>query len=201
MDKRNKVQEFLGAYACGKRQFELVDLRCANLQGANLHDVNLCKANLRDTNLLNANLAGTRLDGTCLDPMAAAISCTSGYEKYVTRSGQVWCRGYRARRQPMMRGPEYVDGQWYEAPVFSVADTDRHPGMRVYSTAAMAKKWGRVIAVWFRETDLHHARGEDRVRAFWVEGAQEWRTDESGRIDRCLPGGATGFSLCRPARS
>lgn len=160
------------------------DLREADLQGSDMCDTNLLRtdlrgadlrgANLRDVYLQDVDLTMVKLDNTCLDPMAAGNCYAWGYEKHVTRSGQVWCRGYRTRRQPLMKGPDYVDGCWYEAPIFSVADTDCHPGLHVCATAEDAEQWGsQVISVWFREVDLHHAISKDRVRSFWVEGAQE----------------------------
>ena len=152
-----------GAYLC-----------CSDLSGANLRGADLRGADLRDVFLQDVDLTGVRLDNTCLDPTAMGNCYARGYEKTVTRSGHVWYRGYRSRRQPVMKGPGYVDGCWYEAPVFSTADTGCHPGLHVSATIEDAGRWGsQVISVWFRETDLHCASGKDRVRSFWVEGAQE----------------------------
>ena len=194
-----KAKALITVYREGKRNFRRADLRGVDLRGADLRGINLSGAilrradlgeaslrgaDLREANmqganlswadLRGANLAGARLDGTCLDPMRMGNPDTSGYERHFTRSGQVWCRGYRTRRQPIMQGPDYVDGQWYEAPFFSVAKTFCHPGLHVCSTVAEAKYWGEnIISVWFREIDLHHTTDKDRVRAFFVEGEEE----------------------------
>jgi hypothetical protein len=137
------------------------NLHEANLAGANLIRADLHEANLAGANLTWVNLTGAILAGTCLDPMARPNGDTTGYAEYTSRSGVVWCVGYRTPRSPYMGSLGYEVGKAYRAPWFSVAPTDCHPGLYV-----RAKRKPGDITVVFRKIDAHRAGDKTRVTEF-----------------------------------
>jgi hypothetical protein len=150
----------------------------ANLEDADLEDANLIHANLEDANLegtilvgtilVGTNLSGANLTDTCLDPMHSPNCDIEGFETETTRSGQVWIKGYRTRKQIHMGGPDYVDGQWYSAPYFSMCPvTACHPGLCAWPN----RKGGRGYAepdmiIWSLEAYCHCADSKYRFTDF-----------------------------------
>lgn len=156
------------------------DLRGADLKGANLRGVNLQGANLQGANLRWANLHKANLQDTILDPMRLPNANIEAFEKIITRSGQVWCKGYRTHYSPVIGGNNYNSGNWYHTPFFSTCEeTDCHPGLHIKPTTESVRQWLKkngyeykdvtIIAVWFRDIDCHKAITKWRVTDFWVE--------------------------------
>lgn len=148
-----------------------VDLRGVNLRGADLNGADLRWANLRWANitetdlsgadLTRANLYGANLHGTCLDPMTPP---NGDAEEFETVDDGQWCVGYRTANSPWMHGPGYNVGGLYEAPVFSVSNTECHPGIFVCPTVESAKECGdEIIKVIFRPWECHHVGEKHRV--------------------------------------
>ena len=146
------------------------DLSWADLYGADLRRADLRWANLSGVNLSGANLRGVNFTGTILDPTNIPNQQCSEFEKYVTRSGQVWCVGYRTKNSPHLGGPGYEEGETYVAPWFSTGETDCHPGIFVLPSIELAKKWGdEIVKVWFKEENCHKTSSKWRVSWLWVE--------------------------------
>lgn len=153
-----------------------VDFHGANFRGSNLEFAALIDTDLRSADLRGANLNGTELKGaklkganltdTILDPMNAPnAQCLEQFEKHVTRSGMVWCKGYRTLNSLYMDGPDYRIGEWYKAPWFSISLTSCHPGLYVRPFPEVDD-----VVVWFRDVDCHNAGNKWRVTDFFVEG-------------------------------
>jgi hypothetical protein len=145
------------------------NLRYAYLSGADLSGADLSGANLSGANLIMAYLSGAYLSGanltnTVLDPMRLPNGDASAFEQFTTRSGLVWCKGYRTHDSPVIGGPGYDAGRWYTAPWFSVCSTPCHPGLYVRPGIEEFD-----IVVWFFQHDCHHAGDKWRVRSFFVE--------------------------------
>ena len=119
-----------------------------------------------DADLSGADLSGADLRGTCLDPMVPPNCGTSDFE---TIDGEQWCVGYRTQNSPHMEGDGYQVGELYEAPIFSTADTECHPGIFVLPTVKSAQKWGpEIVKVIFRPWECHRAGDKWRVRRLIV---------------------------------
>ena len=108
------------------------DLSVAYLRGADLSGAFLRGADLSGTDLRRADLSGTDLKDTCLDPGNMPNGIVDEYQ----RKGD-YCIGYRTRQSIHCGNNEYIPGQTYEAPVFSTADTECHPGL--YSFPSLEK--------------------------------------------------------------
>jgi hypothetical protein len=138
------------------------DLSGADLSGANLSRANLFRADLRGANLREANLREANLYGTCLDDSNALNSDVSEFE-CIDITNKIY-RGYRTLNQPVIGGPDYILGNWYQAPVFSSSETECHPGLYV-----RPKKETNDISVIFWAGCCHHAGDKWRVKRFIVE--------------------------------
>lgn len=110
-----------------------------------------------------AKLGGAYLGGTCLDPANIPNGDADGFEVVDPENGI--CRGYRTKNSPHLGGPGYELGGWYEAPWFSTADTECHPGLYV-----RPEKDAGDISVLFWKGCLHRAGDKYRVKRFIVEG-------------------------------
>ena len=147
----------VGAYLCD------ADLRGANLRGANLRRAYLRRAYLRDADLRDADLRDT-----CLDPLAPPNGNCDAF----TDLEPGWKVGYRTKNSPYMDGPQYIVGELREAPVFSTAPTDCHPGIFVCPTIDAVHQWLHsqkfmacpVVSVIFRPWECHRAGDKYRVR-------------------------------------
>jgi len=152
------------------------DLSGADLTGANLlrsilYMADLTGANLTDTKLSGANLSGAVTRGTVLDPVNTPNAEVSAFREIRDRNNTTWCIGYRTSNSPNMSGPPYLAGELREAPIFSTAPTDCHPGIFVCPTLEDAKDWGDdVVKVIFRPEECHRAGGKWRVRWLIVLG-------------------------------
>jgi len=156
------------------------NLQGADLQGANLRWANSHRANLQGADLHRANLHRADLRDTILDPMRLPNANIEAFEKIITRSGQVWCKGYRTPYSPVIGGNNYSSGNWYHAPFFSTCEeTDCHPGLHIKPTAESVRQWLKennyeyrnepIITVWFLDIYCHKAISKWRVTDFWVE--------------------------------
>lgn len=144
------------------------DLRCANLRGANLTCANLHGAILTGAILTDAILTGADLTGTCLDPNAELSGASDKWLKATTRSGVVWVCGYRTLRSTHVGNQVYTPG-YYEAPVFSTAPTECHPGLYLFRTIKRARDWANgepVIEVITLASEIHEAGGKSRCKWF-----------------------------------
>lgn len=130
------------------------------LAGANLFRANLAGANLAGADLAGADLVRANLTGTVLDPINQPNGDTIEFEIITTRANHQWVVGYRTSDSPMVGGPGYRPGQYYEAPYFSTADTACHPGLYL-----RPHKEDGDITVYARPWDVHHAG--DKYRAKW----------------------------------
>jgi hypothetical protein len=150
------------------------ELRRADLTGAGLRRAELSGAILTGADLTGAILAGAdltdaRLSGTCLDPAAAPNADCAAFE----RAADGRCIGWRTSRGTCCGNQVYEVGQTYTAPVFSVAETECHPGIYLWPTRAQAEGWGRehdcaeVVEVRAAPEDIHHAG--DKWRALKIE--------------------------------
>ena len=156
---------------------EDANLAWAYLARANLAGANLAGADLTGANLKGANLRGANLTGTCLDPLAAANS------EWPEPGDE--CVGYRSRKLGALQGTprELLDGENVVAPVFSVSDTECHPGLYVWPKLEHADAWAasengqacgaEVVRVTFARRDVHRAGGKWRVRRFTVLAGAE----------------------------
>jgi hypothetical protein len=148
-----------------------VDLSWANLAGANLAGANLAGAYLAGAyltraDLTGANLAGADLTNTCLDLSATPNGDVSAFER--APDDDAYVIGYRTRNKPYMGGPDYVDGETYTAPWFSVSATDCHPGL--YLQPERDGIEGDAIRCRALVADGHRAGTKWRFRAFTVLG-------------------------------
>lgn len=144
---------------------DLAETNGADLRDAHLRDAHLGGAHLQWAHLGGADLKGAHLAGTCLDPAAAPNGDCARF-----KGSPGWRYGYRTASSPVMGGPGYVVGHLYEAPVFSVARTECHPGLYVCPTidGAKARGAGPIVRVRFRAPDCHSAGDKWRVRRFAV---------------------------------
>jgi hypothetical protein len=137
------------------------NLRGADLWGADLRGANLRGANLREANLREANLWEANLENTCLDYIKYANGEVDGFETLPIG----WCVGYRTADSPHLGGPEYQEGELRECTIFSVSDTECHPGIFVLPKIEDVKQWGNtVVKVIFRPWECHKAGSKWRVR-------------------------------------
>jgi len=149
------------------------DLRGADLRGADLRRADLRGANLRGANLREANLRRADLIHTILDPDEEPNQQTGSFH---TKNGFII--GYRSRRAGHI--DKYRDGRYYSADVFSVCDTECHPGLYLWPTLKAAKDWMpniEIIRVLTRKTEVHKAGNKYRCRWFYVDGAA-WKPRE-----------------------
>jgi hypothetical protein len=152
------------------------NLAGASLTGANLAWANLTGANLAGANLTEAYLAGANLAGTFLDPAStpnADWPAEADAEGYVT--------GYRSRRFGALCGTsprDLKDGETVRAEVFSAATTECHPGLYLWPTLDMARKWAYghikcgapIVSVRVRKADIHRAGDKWRAKEIIVVG-------------------------------
>ena len=148
------------------------DLSLANLSGTNLSRANLSRANLSGANLFRAylsevNLFRAHLSGTCLDPDAMPNADTIGF---CIKEGFVV--GYRTRTAE--RIDKYRDGRFYSADLFSVSETERHPGLYLWPTLQQARGFSggnsELIVVRTKPSEVHRAGDKWRCRWFEVLG-------------------------------
>ena len=161
----------LGGANLRRANLRRANLRRANLGGANLREANLrradlCgadlgRANLREADLRWANLCGANLGGTCLDPAGKS----NGDVATFARDGGLVV-GYRTANSPVVGGAGYESGKTYTAPVFSVADTECHPGLYLAPTIYSVERPGPYVKVWARPEDVHKAGTKWRAREF-----------------------------------
>ena len=164
------------------RQTYLIDadLSGTNLEGANLMwayliNVDLSGAKLKGANLMWAYLSGANLTNTILDPVAIPNGDVEGFETYTSRSGEVWCAGYRTDNSLYIGERVYCPGLWYHAPYFSVCPvTDCHPGIFVLPSRTLVEKWdNNIVKCWFRAIDCHHVGNKWRVTDLFVDSLCE----------------------------
>lgn len=151
------------------REAELygADLSGADLRGANLERANLQWAKLYQTRLSWTKLNGATLNDTVLERNKKTNKKTDGFEKI--DNGE-WLIGYRTKRSHHMKTLPYKTGDHRVAPVFSVCQTECHPGIYVCPTIAQVlQRFGSdVVKVMFRPRDLHRAGDKYRVRSLIV---------------------------------
>ena len=148
----------------------------ARLSGADLSRADLRGADLRGAVLSRADLAGADLSGTCLDPLAVPSGAGPAWERIRCRDGTEWVRGWRTRRPPYCGDADYGPGTYHEAPVFSTAPTDCHPGIYLWPSRAAAEAWvhsegiapREIVEVLTRPWEVHEAGGKYRCR--WLLG-------------------------------
>ena len=157
-------------------------LRHATLRHADLSDADLSYADLRHAALSAADLSGAALgyaafsgadlSGTCLDPLALPSGAGQAFARLRCRDGTQWCVGYRTRHSPCCDAGHdgYRDGQWYEAPVFSISSTECHPGLYVCERPEDCPGGAR-IKVLFRGWEAHRVGHKWRVRSLLAWGA------------------------------
>ena len=168
-----------------------VNLRGADLRGTDLRDANLRDANLRDANLRGTDLGGTDLGGTDLGGAnlrgtglamsAPANGDVAGFATDLDRPGNVI--GYRTRTALFNGARRYEDGNQYGVTMFSVTDTECHPGLHVFPSVSALRTWLRgeakdyadaeIIAVSLTASWTHHACSKWRTRMFRVLGRAE----------------------------
>ena len=147
------------------------DLQVTDLQGANLQGADLRGANLRGANLRGANLRGADLRSTCLDPSNTPNGLCSEFEQV-----DGMCVGYRTQKALFKAETTYESGKTYEAPFFSTADTECHPGLYVCPSeedvSRFCESYGKpdysVIKVVFYPEDCHKAGSKWRVKRLTV---------------------------------
>ena len=171
---RGIVEEFFGDGSRNMRWADLsgADLRWAVLEGANLEGAVLEGADLRWAVLRGAVLEGADLTGTCLDPAAPANEVWPG-----ERDAEGHAIGYRSKRLGAVVGNhrDLSVGETVEAPVFSVADTECHPGLYMWPTLKQAEAWakdwracGEAIVKVRVDGKLHHAGNKYRYSKLTV---------------------------------
>ncbi len=144
------------------------NLSGADLSRAHLFRADLFRADLYGADLSRANLSRANLSGTYLDSANVPNQYGIGKFELVDSENSIY-RGYRTQDSPTIGGPGYEFGRWYQAPWFSTAGTECHPGLYL-----RPKKDDGDISVLFCGDDLHGAGGKFRVRKFVVEeGALE----------------------------
>ena len=150
---------------------ERANLMYAYLAGANLAGAHLERAHLERAYPADANLTGAHLAGTCLDP-AAPIPPIADEE--ILAAGLELdgddVHGWRTRLSQHVGEQEYVPGQAYEAPVFSVAPTGCHPGLYLAGEAWLRREYPEapLVRVRTRRVDLHHGDNKWRCRRLTV---------------------------------
>ncbi len=154
------------------------DLKDANLRNANLKYADLRGAYLEDTEFEGAILEGTYLEGTylkganltntCLDQDNLPNMRTTRFEKFKSRSGIVWCIGYRTSNSPHIKcRHQYKIGRLYEAPLFSTCKhTMGHPGLYVVPSNNYFMNTN--LKVIFPDYTLHKVGDNYRVKWFIV---------------------------------
>ena len=160
--------------SCG-REGRRANLESANLESADLESADLGLANLRSANLRLADLKSAylwladlrlaNLASTCLDPEADP---NMQVEEFSQEDGYVV--GYRTRATG--HAVMYRDDRRYSADVFSVADTECHPGLYLWPTLGHAYTWSKAetIKVLTKATEVHKAGSKWRCRWFQVVG-------------------------------
>ncbi len=145
--------------------FEYANLGFTDFERADLSDVNL-----EHTNLKNAYFGDANLTNTCLDPDNLPNMKATGFERFSSRSGMIWCIGYRTLNSHYMNHSyRYEVGKLYEAPLFSTAeDTECHPGLYVQPELGCFHCNAILIKVIFPDYVLHRARTKYRVKWFIV---------------------------------
>ena len=134
---------------------------------ANLQYANLQGANLRWANLQGANLQGANLTDTCLDPQETPNGDVAGFEtdgKYVY--------GYRTKKSHFVGTTTYKVGKQYRATIFSVSDTECHPGLYLSSTREEVYKLVGInvptVKVRSLAKNVHRAGSKWRTKHFLV---------------------------------
>jgi len=140
----------------------------ADLTHADLAGAYLAGADLTGANLAGAYLTGAYLAGGVLDPTKSPNAQSSAF---VERDGE-WVIGYRTRATSAA-GRQLQDDRIYGTAVFSVAETECHPGWYLWPTLQQSRdfsKEGPYITVKARIKDVHQAGAKWRSRAIWVIG-------------------------------
>ena len=136
------------------------------IRTGNEYEISL-RADLRWANLRWADLRGADLADTCLDPNANP----NGDSTEFMRDGD-FVVGYRTAISPIMGGEGYVAGKTYEATVFSVAETECHPGLYLCPTPIGLE--GAKLKVWAKPDEIHRAGTNWRCKKFYkVENYDE----------------------------
>ena len=170
MITKNELEEILQKHEkwlVGTHGGVRADLSEANLRGADLRGAFLRGAFLRE-----AFLRGADLRGTVLDPERAPNADCASFADDPGRPGYVI--GWRTRRSTHVGDTEYAPGGIYRAPVFSVAETECHPGIYLWPTREDAQAWltnrvsDDVVEVRARRADIHHAGTKWRAREIEV---------------------------------
>ncbi len=147
------------------------DLRSANLRSADLSSADLSGADLRSADLRSADLRSANLSETILDSALPANKESSAF----TRDPDGMAIAYRTRTSTHVGTFEYLDGEWYSAPVFSVCPlTECHPGLYVWPTIEAARAWqpgSEIIEVRCDPDWIHGVKGKWRVPRFVVVGS------------------------------
>ena len=148
------------------------NLSSADLSSANLSGAYLRRADLSGADLTSADLRGADLSGTCLDP---ALTPNADAGEFGPADMDGWVYGYRTRATSAA-GRILQDDRIYGTEVFSIADTECHPGWYLWPTLQQCKDYQRVasyVRVRARICDIHKAGNKWRTRAIWVIGAAE----------------------------
>jgi hypothetical protein len=146
-----------------------VNLSNATLRYASLRGADLMGANFRGNNLIGIDLSKANLCGTVLDPMAIPNGQADKFERL-----DGWCVGYRTKDSPFIGSNVYKVGEWYQAPIFSVCETECHPGLYVFPKKGNVWEYTNfdighgTIKVLFKDYDCHKAGDKYRVREFLV---------------------------------
>jgi len=146
------------------------DLSDAYLSGADLRDADLRGADLSGADLRDADLKRAKRSKTVLDPTITPNGDVAGF----ARKGR-FVFGYRSANSCCMNETfEYVVGKRYVASVFSVADTECHPGLYLFPTLEAAQEFGkdRTVPGYIKCRALashgHRAGNKWRFKAFTV---------------------------------
>jgi hypothetical protein len=134
-----------------------------------LSEANLSGANLRKADLREANFYCTNLSETCLDPKASPNQ--RGLEVFEKLSNGR-CVGYRTRKAGHIDC--YRDNRYYSADIFSVSDTECHPGLYLWPLFADARNHSpheEIIRVETEPSEIHQAGTKWRCRWFYIVGS------------------------------
>ena len=175
-------KELLERYKKGKRVFSRANLHGAKLNGANLSGADLSRANLswaklhvanlRGADLSRANLSEANISGTYIDPMAP-IPLTD-LSNFTEHDGE-YVIGFRTKKSVHCGETEYIPGECYSAPFFSVdTDTECHPG--IYLSPSIenlndneyTKYCHNIVKVKALKSETIKACGKYRAKRIWV---------------------------------
>ena len=146
------------------------DLREADLRRANLSGADLSRANLSGADLIGADLREANLCETCLRVDAVPNGQVDGFKPDKDMPG--WILGYRTR-DTSAAGRTLGDGRIYGCEVFSVADTECHPGWYLWPSVAQSRVFSgsvELVCVRTRPESVHRTGTKWRTREIWVIG-------------------------------